>query len=101
MILFLRFGALGRPLNGFVQHSLRQIAEAVSRSINFVNRIIVQHTKELENAAQVPLQNTRKKVRLLRKEQEKPTEMTEEHIHWITSKETIMRQIGLTIDERR
>lgn len=46
MIIFLRFGPLGRPLRGFALHSMRQIAEVVTRSISFVNRVIKQHCLE-------------------------------------------------------
>ena len=55
MIIFLRFGPLGRPLRGFAQHSLRQIAEVVTRSTSFVNRVIKQHCLELERASDVSL----------------------------------------------
>ena len=44
---------------------------------------------------------TRAGLRKIRKEQRRPTDLSEEQIAWIISKETHLQQLGLSIAERR
>jgi len=50
---------------------------------------------------QVQRTRTRKGLKQLREDKSRPTDLSEEQISWITSHETHLQQVGLSIAERR
>ena len=100
VICRLRWGLNPKPDQLRAVFTYKAIGEIVKRSVQFCRTAALEFRKSLQDETNAHRTKTRKGLRLMREKMEKKTDLTEEHINFITSPETLKRQIGMSLEER-
>ena len=77
------------------------IARVLSISATTVRSLLKSSELRVELEMSSHRTKTRNGLKRLREDKRRPTELSDEQLAWILSRETMMQQVGLTIGERR
>jgi hypothetical protein len=80
--------------------SYQVIAQIVGRSKTYCREVALKYRQRMQEIQGPNQTKTRKQLRLERSLAVKRTDLLPEHIDYITCRETLTRQIGMTLEER-
>jgi hypothetical protein len=100
IIVLLRYGPKHYDQPKYSLHSYRKISSVVGMSITYCREVALRYIAHLAETKDSRNTKTRKQLRLEREQAVKRTDLLPEHIDFITCRETLTRQIGMTLEER-
>jgi len=100
-IRLLRYGPSRRRSGNFRIMTYATIGKALSISTATVSRLLKMSELQLQEEMNQHRTKTRGGLKKLREDKRRPTDLSEEQLAWILSRETLIQQVGLTIAERR
>ena len=100
-IRLLRYGPSRRSSGNLRIMTYSAIGKALSLSPTTVRNYLKRSELLVQEEMDQRRTKTRGGLKRLREDKRRPTELSEEQLGWILSRETLIQQVGLTIAERR